>query len=224
MNMGYHTFDGSNRPNNVIAAMLFLAHTQDMRCSLIRATVPVFFLSVILAGSLQSQQKQVSGPRYTKAGALLLPSDYRSWMFVTSGLGMTYGPTGATDAAGNPNFDNVFVNSTAYEAFLKSGAWPDKTVLIVEARSSDSHVSINKDGHVQTKLLRVEAHVKDSARGGWGFYMFEPGMTESEVLPHTANCYSCHEQNGAVDSTFVQFYPTLIEAARKNGTYKRLEH
>ena len=31
------------------------------------------------------------------------------------------------------------------------------------------------------------------------------------------NCYSCHEQNGAVDTTFVQFYPTLIDAAKKIG-------
>src|SRR5580658_11258535 len=88
------------------------------------------------------------GQQYTPAGALKIPSDYRNWTFVTSGLGMTYGPTGTTDGAGNPNFDNVFANPAAYQEFLKSGTWPDKTVLVIEARSSDSHVSIDKDGHV----------------------------------------------------------------------------
>jgi hypothetical protein len=36
-----------------------------------------------------------------------------------------------------------------------------------------------------------------------------------------ASCYSCHEKNGAVDTTFVQYYPTLIEAANTKGTYKK---
>jgi hypothetical protein len=174
-------------------------------------------MTSLLLGSLHSQQ-------YTAGGALTLPSDYRNWTFVTSGLGMTYGPTGTTDAAGNPNFDNVFASPAAYKEFLKSGTWPDKTMLVIEARSSDSHVSINKGGHVQAKLLRVEAHVKDAAHGGWGFYIFEPGATEAKVIPKTASCYSCHEQNGAADSTFVQFYPTLIDAAKKSGTYKAIEH
>jgi hypothetical protein len=31
-------------------------------------------------------------------------------------------------------------------------------------------------------------------------------------------CYSCHEQHAAVDTTFVQFYPTLLEIAKKKGT------
>ena len=30
-------------------------------------------------------------------------------------------------------------------------------------------------------------------------------------------CYSCHEQHGAVDTTFVQFYPTLIDAAKQKA-------
>jgi hypothetical protein len=30
--------------------------------------------------------------------------------------------------------------------------------------------------------------------------------------------YSCHDKNGAVDTTFVQFYPTLIDLAKQKGT------
>jgi hypothetical protein len=40
------------------------------------------------------------------------------------------------------------------------------------------------------------------------------------MIPATAVCYSCHKQNGAVDNTFVQFYPTLIEIAKRKGTFK----
>lgn len=33
-----------------------------------------------------------------------------------------------------------------------------------------------------------------------------------------ADCYSCHEQHAAVDTTFVQFYPTLLEIAKQKKT------
>lgn len=164
-----------------------------------------------------------TSPEYAAGGSLLFPSAYREWSFVTSGLGMTYATPAASDAS--PNFDNVFVQPSAYQAFLRTGSWPDKTVLILEVRASDSKVSINRDGHVQSDVLRVEAHVKDAARGGWAFYSFDQAQKgraslppPAPMIPRTANCYSCHQQNGAVDSTFVQFYPTLIETARAHGT------
>jgi len=155
---------------------------------------------------------------YTKDGEMALPKNYREWVFLSSGIGMTY----ASTASGNPNFENVFVNPAAYQAFLKTGTWPDKTVMILEIRRSDSKVSINKDGRVQTDVAAIEAHVKDSARGGWAFYGFGRNET-AKLIPRTADCYSCHQQSGAVDTTFVQFYPTLIEAAKKKGTYKETE-
>ena len=33
-----------------------------------------------------------------------------------------------------------------------------------------------------------------------------------------ASCYTCHEQQAAVDTTFVQFYPTLLPIAKSKGT------
>jgi hypothetical protein len=61
-------------------------------------------------------------------------------------------------------------------------------------------------------------HVKDARfSGGWAFF----GLDESKPtkqIPKEAACYSCHEQHAAVDTTFVQFYPTLLEIAKKKGT------
>ena len=31
-------------------------------------------------------------------------------------------------------------------------------------------------------------------------------------------CYSCHAEHAAVDTTFVQFYPTLLPIAKGKGT------
>jgi hypothetical protein len=36
----------------------------------------------------------------------------------------------------------------------------------------------------------------------------------------SAPCVECHTKNTAVERTFVQFYPTLFEVARRMGTLK----
>ena len=38
---------------------------------------------------------------FTKSGELVRPTDYREWIFLSSGLGMTYGPN--APAAGSLN-------------------------------------------------------------------------------------------------------------------------
>jgi hypothetical protein len=175
-------------------------------------------LLILAAVSILSAQDD---PQYTKDGLMRLPANYREWTFLTAGLAMTYGPAGQTDAQGNPRFDNVFVSPAAYKGFLKTGKWPDKTVMVLEVRDSDSHVSINTGGRVQTGIAAIEVHVKDSARfkGGWAFFAFAKSDT-AKMIPTSASCYSCHEQHGSVDTTFVQFYPTLIDAAKQKGTFK----
>jgi len=147
--------------------------------------------------------------------SLPFPSDYREWVFLSSGLGMTYGPL----ASGTPRFDNVFVTPAAYRSFLMSGRWPDKTMFVLEVRAAESKGSINKDGHFQSDVAGIEAEVKD--RGQWTFYSFGAGAKEGQPFPRTQSCYACHAANGAVDNTFVQFYPTLLPVAKANGTLKK---
>jgi hypothetical protein len=38
------------------------------------------------------------------------------------------------------------------------------------------------------------------------------------MIPTTAACYSCHASHAAMDTTFVQFYPTLLPIAKSKGT------
>lgn len=175
-----------------------------------------FVVAMALAVALLAAT--ASAIEYSSDAKMILPKDYREWVFLSSGIGMTYIPSAGGGA--NPNFENVFVNPEAYRAFVKTGTWPDKTVLILESRSSESKVSINKDGRVQAGIVAIEAHVKDASHGGWAFYSFGNGTQhEGALLPKTADCYSCHQQSGAVDTTFVQFYPTLAEIAKAKGTF-----
>lgn len=164
------------------------------------------------------------GPQYTADNKLVRPTNYREWMFVTSGLGMTYGPAASASPA-SPRFDNVFVNPSSYRRFMQTGKWPDKTVLILEIRTSASEQSINKGGHFQTGVVAIEAAVKDETRfpDQWTYYNFGTNGTFSEStgpLSKTASCYTCHSKNTAVEWTFVQFYPTLFEVAKRMGTVK----
>jgi len=157
-------------------------------------------------------------PTYTSDGSLLFPANYREWVYLTSGVDMSYSPRAM--AMDHSMFDNVFVNPDAYKAFLQTGIWPDKTMLVLEVRVAGSKASINKSGHYQTtELMGREVHVKDESRfpGKWAFFGFD-GDGPGKQVPKEAACYSCHEQHAAVDTTFVQFYPTLIEIAKQKNT------
>ncbi len=145
------------------------------------------------------------------------PADYREWVFLSSGLGMTYGPLATPPE--NPSFDNVFVKQAAYRAFLQTGQWPDGTMFVLEVRGSTSKGSINKGGHFQTEaVVGREAEVKQN--GQWSFYGFGTEEKPGKLFPRNAACYACHSTNGAVDNTFVQFYPTLLPIARAKGKLK----
>lgn len=156
-------------------------------------------------------------PHYDSQKRLILPADYRDWIFLSSGLDMSYNASPAMADA--HMFNNVFVPRDAYLAFKKTGVWPDKTVIILENRGGAQDVSINKRGVVQTgEVMGLEAHVKDARLdGGWGFFSFD-GNGPAQEIPHTAACYACHQSHAAADTTFVQFYPTLMPFATQHGT------
>lgn len=183
--------------------------------ALVLLGIPGFLLSV------QSPANS-NEPRFGANNELQFPRNYREWIWLSSGLGMAYGPNAR--AAANPPFDNVFVTPQAYRSFLETGTWPDKTMFVLELRSSTSQGSINKQGHFQGDVLAIEVEVKDEQRfpGKWAFYEFGKSATSATPLPTSAQCYSCHAQNGAVDNTFVQFYPTLLEVARNKGTLRNI--
>jgi hypothetical protein len=180
--------------------------------------IPAQYDSNTAAAQTNENTSSTQTPTYTSDGRLLFPANYREWVYLTSGVDMSYSPNGM--GMDHSMFDNVFVNPDAYKAFLQTGTWPDKTMLVLEARTAGTKASINKSGHYQTSgVMGREVHVKDESRfpGKWAFFGFDEDGPAKQV-PKEAACYSCHEQHAAVDTTFVQFYPTLIELAKKKGT------
>jgi Cytochrome P460 len=185
--------------------------------TLIALSIVAVALAVKTPQASPNNESSANLPVYTTDGSLKFPANYREWVYLTSGVDMSYSPN---MDMGHSMFDNVFVNPEAYKAFLQTGTWPDKTMLVLEARMAGNKGSINKNGHFQTgNIMGREVHVKDDARfpGKWAFFNAEDGVT-GKLLPREMDCYSCHEQHGAVDTTFVQFYPTLLEIAKKKNT------
>lgn len=181
--------------------------------------------TMLVAGvSPRQSDRPADGPTYTADKDLQFPEQYREWIFLTSGLDMNYNPK--ADSSSMSMFGNVFVNPSSYREFLKTGAWPNGTAIVLENRGAvhggEKQSSINKHGLSQTEeLMGVEVHVKDaSLPGGWRFYAFDQGKT-AKMIPVSAGCYSCHAQHAAVDTTFVQFYPTLLGVAKEKGTLSK---
>src|SRR3954453_5008739 len=111
-------------------------------------------LLLFVCVNLFAQQPRPAEPQYTSDGQLIRPDNYREWIYLSSGLGMTYGVVGqVANAATGGRFDNVFVTPEAYRAFLRSGSWPDKTMFVLEVRSASSKGSINKGGHYQEGVV-----------------------------------------------------------------------
>lgn len=177
---------------------------------------PSLGLIVLLLGGAAPEPAS----RFAADGGFIPPTDYREWVFLSSGVDMSY--SDAPAPAGASVFDNVFVDPVAWRAFKQTGHWPDGTVFVLENRGAASHGSINRHGQFQTgEVVGLEVHVRDEKRfkGGWGFFGLN-GAAPAKMIPYTASCYACHQADGALDTTFTQFYPTAKAVAVKAGTYR----
>jgi hypothetical protein len=164
------------------------------------------------------------GPEFDKEGKLVRPEGYRrTWIFLSSGFGMSY----SAGTNRNPQFTNVFVNPSAYDYFAANGKWPDKTMFVLEEYESTSHGSINKSGSYQQELAGLVVEVKDEKRYAdkWAYFSFGADKkTTGPIEPAKNACWHCHEDNAAVEHTFVQFYPDMLKIARTKGTIKPSVH
>lgn len=191
--------------------------SQITSCRILCPMMNVLKTALLLLVASAAFSQNTNSPQYTSDGHLQYPENYREWIYLTTGFDMSYNPAMSMD---HHMFDNVFVSPEAYKAFLKTGTWPDKTMLVLEARGAQSKGSINKAGNYQgTEIMGTEVHVKDEARfpGKWAFFGFDD-KKPAKMVPTEASCYSCHSQHAAVDTTFVQFYPTLLPIATAKGT------
>src|SRR4051812_14158719 len=99
------------------------------------APAALAFAAIALASTTATipSRAQVPAPElvYSADGKLNFHTAYRTWVFLSSGLDMSYR---ALSVPGRHSFTNVFVNPNAYAEFQKTGTWPDKTMFMLEVR------------------------------------------------------------------------------------------
>ena len=172
----------------------------------------------------QTSASATPGPQFTADGKLVRPEGYRRWVYVSSGLGMSYSQK-ASDSM--QMFTNVFVNPASYEYYLGHGTWPDKTIFVLELYGSTSQGSINKHGNYQKNFMGLDVEVKDEKRFAdkWAYFGFDSGETAAgPIAPGKNDCWQCHDANAAVEHSFVQFYPELLKVAKEKSTIKPTVH
>jgi cytochrome P460 len=170
-------------------------------------------LGLVAAGLLllAASPRTTTGPQYDGAGALLRPEGHREWVFVGASLGLSY-REGAADS-GPGEFHHVYIRPESYDAFLRTGQFPDRTMLVLELHEAAQKVAPGRHGLFEGKQVALEVAVKDARLpDGWGYFGFGDGSAaRATAFPRTA-CFACHREHAAVDNVFVQFYPVLRDA------------
>jgi hypothetical protein len=167
-------------------------------------------------------------PKYTEKGLLEVPKRFRSWVFVGADLSPRYrSEAGETprdkNATGqvkpDDSFHTVYINPESYDAFLKTGQFPDPTILVMEVFKAEERDrgGVLAAGQFQGKRIELAAAVKDRNRPGggvpWAYYSFDLDKDSNPGKPskafQDANCYDCHLKHASKDNVWVQFYPAL---------------
>ncbi len=201
----------------VFPSMLHLRETHPTMNAKKPMLALVIGIAIVGSSTSRPAPSRLNEPTYTSDGQMHLPANYREWVYLSTGFDMSYSASMSMD---HHMFDNVFVNPEAYQVFQKTGSWPDKTMMVLEVRRAQGKGSINQVGQFQSgDTMGIEVHVKDESRfqGNWAFFGFDDSDT-AKMTPTSASCYSCHAQHAAVDTTFVQFYPTLLPIAKSHST------
>ena len=188
--------------------------------SLLYGLGAVLALAGMIVAGARSQSAGAASAQFTADGILVRPADYRRWVYVSSGFGMSYDANAGGN--GEPAFTNVFVIPRAYDYFQAHGKWPDKTMFVLEIYGSTSKGSVNKQGSFQKTFMGLDVEVKDEARFAdkWAYFNFDGEEKSASRAPEKNECWKCHEQNAAVEHSFVQFYPEMLKVARAKGTIK----
>jgi hypothetical protein len=179
-----------------------------------RTAIAIALLLAACGIVASEEAPKMAEPRYAEGNQLIRPEGYRQWMFVGANLGMGYKEG---QAPKTPSFHNIFIQPDAYRRFAATGKFPDKTMLVMEVVTAGTNASINRNGHFQDHLRGVEVALKDEGRFAekWAYFNFigtdGAALPKAKAFPKEA-CWKCHNEHGAADNVFVQFYPVLRDA------------
>jgi len=197
-------------------------------------------VGLLAAGPFLSNKSRVAAETQQSAavfdsdGKLKLPNfSFRRWVLVGTPLtpeGLNNGKYNCNADGTNctrsnfPEYHNVYIEEKNVDAYLKTGSFPEGTVIVKELTRvlkptfpDSSRTEPSGRGYFNGEFNGIDLTVKDSKRfaktNGWGFFTFG-----HHPLPYAATaaessvteCAGCHIANVAsTDMTWIQFYPIL---------------
>jgi len=180
-------------------------------------------LILIKTRSAAAQTQESSLIVYDSQGRLKLPDPtvFRKWVF----LGAPTTPNGLNNGKANfPEFHHVYVEQKNLDAYLKTGTFPEGTMLVKEltrvlnpAFPDGSRKEPSGRGYFNGEFNGIDLSIKDSKRfsktNGWGYFTFgHHPLPYAEVAEEASpsECAGCHITYVAkTDMTWVQFYPIM---------------
>ncbi len=184
-----------------------------------KTAMAVFVSTVTLVFGLSTTSAKADDSKKTTVEAeaqLRVPSvDYRKdWVNLGTFSVLADNPTD-----GAKQIHTVYVERKYVEDFLKSGRFPDGTVLVKDVFAAKSENLTTGTASYPDRLAGRFVMVKDVAGrysasprfgDGWGWAFFEGTETTRTVTTdYKTDCLGCHEPVRATDLLYVQGYPVL---------------
>src|SRR5258707_5153579 len=187
---------------------------------------------LVVAKPVVAAQNEQSSVVFNADGTVQVPTGFRKWVFV----GAPLTPEGLNDGKYNcdqpggctksnfPEFHHVYIERQNVDAYLKTGSFPEGTVIVKELTRvlnptfpDSSRTEPSGRGYFNGEYNGIDVTVKDSKRfaqtNGWGFFTFRQHplpYAKAAAESSVTECAGCLIANVAkTDMTWIQFYPLL---------------
>ena len=154
---------------------------------------------LLMAATAVSPQSGEKGPVFRNDGSLVLPSGFRSWVFI----GGPITPNGLNDGnAPFPEFHSVYIEGKNLRYYQKNGKFPEGTVLVKEKYAAVT------GGEPELMTIMIKREKGFNPKGGdWEYAVADGKGTAIRERGKIAECQSCHASRKKQDFVFRTYRP-----------------
>ena len=190
---------------------------------------------VLLAAASSSEQSPASASGedklpppaaklvFNERGEAAAPRGYRSWVHAYTAWEPITTSLLDEKTTRTPEFHNVYVEPNSYRTFMKTGRWPEGTLMVKEFAFTDIDPK-NCDGPpaflcnqwfgkaiLEHGRIGIAVMLKDTKRypaeaGGWAYFSYghQPPPYQRVSAPHPRErCAQCHIDRAGADHDYV---------------------